>query len=100
MNQKVAVYQLEKLGYRADVVANGLEAIDAVSRVRYALVLMDCQMPELTGLEATAVIRKGERERNERRLPIIAMTANAMKEDHQKCLDADMDDFVKAGEEK
>ncbi|ULA68384.1 MAG: putative Histidine kinase [Nitrospira sp.] len=94
INQKVAAYQLEKLGYRADVVANGIEAIEAVSRVHYAMVLMDCQMPELSGLEATAVIRKGERERQARRIPIIAMTANAMPGDHQKCLDADMDDFL------
>lgn len=94
VNQKVAACQLEKLGYRTDVVANGLEAVEAVSRVEYALILMDCHMPELDGFEATARIRRREHEQQRRRVPIIALTADAMKADRRWCVDADMDDYL------
>ena len=94
VNQKVAACQLERLGYRTDVVANGLEAVEAVSRIDYALVLMDCQMPELDGFEATAAIRREERHRKRRRIPIIALTASAGKDDQQKCFEAGMDAFL------
>ncbi len=83
---------LEKLGYRVDVAANGLLAVEALSRCPYDLVLMDCQMPEMDGYEATRRIRA--REGDQRHTPIIAMTAAATKDDEDKALSAGMDEFV------
>ena len=94
VNQRVAVRMLERLRYRADVAANGLEAVEAVSRIPYSAVLMDVQMPELDGYSATRQIRRRESGINTRRTPIIAMTANAMQGDREKALDAGMDDYV------
>jgi CheY-like chemotaxis protein len=92
MNQKVALRLLERLGYRADVVWNGLEAVAALERQLYDVVLMDVQMPELDGLDASR--RICERWPQEGRPQIIAMTANALPEDREACFAAGMDDYL------
>jgi len=91
-NQLVATSILSKAGFRVDVAENGLQAVAAVNRRNYGLVLMDVTMPEMDGLEATGCIRALPGKRG--RLPIVAMTANVFAEDRQRCLDAGMDDFL------
>ncbi|MCX5722720.1 MAG: PAS domain S-box protein [Nitrospirae bacterium] len=105
INQKVAVHMLEKMGYHVDVVANGAEAIEATNRIAYSAVLMDCQMPEMDGFDATSVIRQREAalaksdepingQQPTQHVPIIAMTANSMKGDRERCLEAGMDEYI------
>jgi len=92
VNQKVIARILEKLGCSVDIVSNGREALDVVSRSPFHIVMMDCQMPEMDGFGATQALRaRGE---GERRTPIIALTANSLHGDRERCLDAGMDDYI------
>jgi PAS domain S-box-containing protein len=94
INQRVAQRMLEKAGWQADIVANGRDAVESYRHAAYPLVLMDCQMPEMDGFQATAAIRNFEFQNDLPRVPIIAMTAHAMQGDRERCLDAGMDDYL------
>jgi PAS domain S-box-containing protein len=92
VNQKVAARMLENIGCRVDVAADGREALDLLSRLPYDVVFMDCMMPEMDGYDATAAIRRIPGPRS--RTPVVAMTANAMQGDRERCLSAGMDDYI------
>jgi PAS domain S-box-containing protein len=93
VNQKIALRLLEKSGLTADLARNGREAVEAAQKASYDLILMDCQMPEMDGFEATMEIRKLE-QATSKHTPIVALTANAMAGDRERCLDCGMDDYV------
>ncbi len=92
VNQLIAVRILERLGYAVDLAQNGREAVEALARTHYDLVLMDCEMPEMNGFEATAEIRQG---RSHPDIAIVAMTASQMAGDADNCLRAGMDDYIR-----
>jgi CheY-like chemotaxis protein len=91
-NQRVATGLLQKLGCRVDVSANGREAVELWRHLPYDLILMDCNMPEMDGYQATAEIRR--QEFSNQHIPIVAITANAMQGDRERCLEAGMDDYI------
>jgi PAS domain S-box-containing protein len=94
VNQEVALGILQIEGYHVTVAKNGLEAVQAYSNATFDLVLMDCHMPEMDGFEATRKIRDIEKDANLKRIPIVALTANAMQQDREECLNAGMDDHL------
>jgi two-component system sensor histidine kinase/response regulator len=94
INQKVAVAQLRKMGYAVNVVANGSDAVEAARETRFDIILMDCQMPKMDGYEASRQIRLHEQAAGGKPVYIIAMTANAMQGDREKCLQASMNDYL------
>ncbi len=94
VNQKVATGLIENMGYKIDTVNNGKEAIEILVKKKYDLILMDIQMPIMDGYKATAYIRSKKSDKIDYRIPIIAMTAHAQKKDHEKCLNAGMNDFI------
>ncbi|WP_126454350.1 response regulator [Sulfuriflexus mobilis] len=94
VNQKVVIGMLSKLGYNADIAHNGAEVLEAMARNDYAIIFMDCLMPVMDGYEATRSIRASESEHKSEHIYIVALTANAMSGDQEKCLAAGMDDYI------
>ncbi|MES1168252.1 MAG: response regulator, partial [Oleiharenicola lentus] len=94
VNQKLIAGLLRRLGYQPQIVGNGLACLEALRRDAYDLVLMDCQMPEMDGYEATGRIRRGDTGAHNRDLRIIALTAAAMAGDRERCLEAGMTDYL------
>jgi CheY-like chemotaxis protein len=97
VNQKLVLLQLRKLGYGADIAVNGLEVVSASEQTQYDVILMDCQMPEMGGYEASGKIRERESILNghaKSRTHIVALTADAMEGDREKCFAAGMDDYL------
>jgi two-component system, sensor histidine kinase and response regulator len=94
VNQEVAQFMMSGIGCMVDIAENGLEALEAVEKQRYDLVLMDCMMPHMDGYEATAEIRRRQQAKLLPQFPIIALTANAIEGDREKCLTAGMDDYI------
>jgi len=94
VNQKVVTKMLSKSGLSIETAANGKEAMDKLDLEQYSLILMDCQMPVMDGFEATTAIRERELQQSKNKTPIIALTANVMKKDIQRCIDVGMDAFI------
>ncbi len=94
VNQKFALYLIEKMGFQVDAANNGKEAVKALEKFAYDLVLMDLQMPELDGLEATRIIRDPQSKVTNHDVPIVALTAHAMKEDKARCFSAGMNEYL------
>jgi CheY-like chemotaxis protein/HPt (histidine-containing phosphotransfer) domain-containing protein len=94
INQKVAILMLQKLGYRADIASNGREVLQLLDRIPYDVILMDCQMPEMDGYETTRQIRLREQNGQQKRIHIIALTANVLADARKECMTAGMDDYL------
>ncbi|HWW71537.1 MAG TPA: response regulator, partial [Duganella sp.] len=94
MNRQLACVLLAKMGWHAELVEDGRQAVDAFARRRHDLVLMDCMMPVMNGYEACGLLRQVEAENGWPRVPVVALTASAVDGDRQRCLDAGMDDYL------